>query len=298
MQHIDKLRIFHAVAELGSLTRAADYLGVSKSTVSRTVTALEELLAIKLLHRSARQLTLTDEGEKLLRHCESIAGEYQSALDELAGRNQRVSGRLTVCLPTLVGQLLVAPRMQGFMQRYPDLEVSVDLRHTSLLELDSRTELAVIFGELPDSSMIAKRLAEIGHTVCATPAYLEQFGKPAQPEELVVHNCLLLSLPNIRNANRWLFQHRHSHNKKNITLKQCFSTNDTFMAKQMMLGDAGICALPSYAVAQEIEQGRVVSLLDDYALPTTSIYAVYRSRMKNNTRISVFLEFLQTVLSS
>lgn len=298
MKHLDKLGVFFAVAELGSYTRAAEALDISKSTVSRTVSELEDIVGLKLLNRSSRQLALTEEGRQLYERCQSIANEYEGALKELSDKSQRVSGNLRVCLPTFFGQLLVAPKLPAFLAQYKELKVRVDLRHTTISGIDSRTDLAVIFGELNDSSMIARRIADIPQVICATPQYLDQHPGIVVPEDLRAHNSIVLSLPNIPRAQHWSLQDASSRKIYSVEVNECFATNDTYMAKQVMVNHGGVCVLPTYAVKDELEQGVLNAVLDQYTLPRTPVYAVYHSRIQNSPRITVFLDFLEQLLKT
>lgn len=292
MEHLNAFAIFAKVAELSSFSKAAESLGLAKSTVSKTITELERAHGLRLLYRSPRHLSLTEEGYRLLQHCQTIELQYDQAVAELNRSAAQARGLVRVSAPQLIGQLMLAHKLPALLEQHLDLAVDLDIRHANITHLADHMDLVIIFGELPDSSMVATRLAEVPIILCASPGYLARHGDISTPEELSAHETLLMTLPNLRRPNEWHFTSKRG-KRFRVNVKSRLSMNDTLALKQAMLHDGGIVAVPPYVVAEELAEGTAIQILADYKLPAVPVFAVFHSRSQMPPKIRTLIEFIR-----
>jgi len=190
MNHLDDIKAFVKVAELGSYTRAAEALDLSRTRVSRQVMALEEALGARLIQRTTRRLHLTEAGERYLARAQGILLALEEAAAEVSSGTCTVSGWLRINGPMSFGTRYLAPQVARFMQAHPGLDVRLDLNDRRVDLLEEGYDLAIRIGSLPDSSLIAKRLTRCQLVFCASPEYLAQHGTPTRIEDLSQHRCL------------------------------------------------------------------------------------------------------------
>ena len=190
MDRLDAMSVLLAVVEAGSLSAASRRLGTPLATVSRKISELESHLRTKLLHRSTRQMTLTDTGRSYLDACRRIIEQVEEAEREAKGEYRAPRGDLTVTAPTVLGHLHLLPVVLEFLVAYPDIDLRLLLSDNILNLLEDRVDLAIRIGTLPDSSMIATRIGRIRRVVCASPTYLAVRGRPEKPSDLCDHDCI------------------------------------------------------------------------------------------------------------
>ena len=190
MDRLDAMSVLLAVVEAGSLSAASRRLGMPLTTVSRKISELESHLKTKLLHRSTRQMTLTDTGRSYLDACRRIIEQVEEAEREAKGEYRAPRGDLTVTAPTVLGHLHLLPVILEFLVAYPDIDLRLLLSDNILNLLEDRVDLAIRIGTLPDSSMIATRIGTIRRVVCASPTYLAVRGRPQKPSDLRDHDCI------------------------------------------------------------------------------------------------------------
>ncbi|WP_062260040.1 LysR family transcriptional regulator [Endozoicomonas arenosclerae] len=292
MKHLNATAIFQKVAQLGSFSQAASALGIAKSSVSRAIVQLEKECGVALLYRNSRRFSLTEEGGRLLSHCEVIVSEYETAMAEINQVANQARGLVRVSIPTAIGQTMIAPVLPSFLAQHPELSIDMDLSHTSISQLESGIDLAIIFGALPDSGMVATKLADISVMTCASPEYLAKHGTPSHPEDLVEHDLLLMNLPNVQKQSHWLFEDKEGQ-KHLVPVAGKLTLNDTIALKNVMLNHGGIVALPPYVIAEELAQGRVIRVLKGYNLPKTPLFAVFHDRARTPPKVRMFLDFVK-----
>src|SRR6478609_4827843 len=196
---------FVAAAEAQSFRVAARKLGLTPSAVSKAITRLEARLGLSLLNRTARAVSLTEEGEAFLRGCQEAVLNVRSAEERVLQAHRAPRGRLAVSLPLLLGKLVVLPALKQFCERYPALSVHVSLTDRVLSLADENVDAAVRVGTLADSRLSARKLSDVRWLTVAAPAYLARRGTPRTPDELGAHNCLKFVLPN-GIAQEWMFE--------------------------------------------------------------------------------------------
>ena len=193
MSEFAAIPVFVAVVESGGFSAASRALGVSKSAVSKRINQLESHLGVLLLHRTTRKLSLTEAGERYYEHAAqalSAAGKAEDAVTELQCEPQ---GKLKISSPMSFGRLHVAPLIPKFMQRYPKLQIDLVMDDRNIDLVAGGIDVAIRSGDMPDSTLIARKLAPLRQVLCASPAYIDRYGMPLTPSELRERNCILFS---------------------------------------------------------------------------------------------------------
>lgn len=288
MVEFSAIPVFVAVVECGSFSRAGEKLGTSKSAVSKRITLLEQRLGVRLFHRNTRRLSLTEAGEQYFeyaRKAHALACEGEDAVAELQSEPR---GVLRVSVPMTFGRLHLAPLIPGFLERYPhvQLDLSMDDQRVDLVE--KGYDLAVRIGSLPDSSLVARRIAPCLSVICASPDYLARQGAPQTPEELSDHNCLFFSY--FQGGAEWSFNSPVG--MVRVQPRGNYRANNSEALRDALLAGLGICQMPTFIVGNDLAEKRLVPVLTDYPLPKHSIYAVFPERKHMPGKVRAFLDFL------
>ncbi len=257
---IDAIRTFLAAVDSGSLSRVAKERGIAVSSVSRKIDALESELGVKLLHRGARQMVLTDAGEQFLPRARAILSELDDAKHEIATLNADPRGLLTVTVPSSFGRRHVAPAVVSFLKHYPLIDMVLHMSDQILDLRVQRVDVAIRIGILRDSDLVATRLAPLQRVVVASPAYLARCGKPASPLELTNHNCLTVATLPVP-PGWWCFPGVNG--DATLPVTGSLRTDDTETLLQAAVGGIGIAHLASWLVSDLIASGRLVLLFPD-----------------------------------
>ena len=289
------LLIFAGVAELGSFSRAAERMGLPKSTVSRRLAALEQRLGERLLLRTTRRQSLTEFGQQLLEHARQVASEVE-AVTALSERRQATpSGRLRVSMPSDFANLLLADTLAAFIALYPAIQLELDLSPRRVDMLGEGFDVVLRMGNLPDdASLAARRLADFSFGLYAAPDYLAEHGAPAEPDDLVRHDAIRM-LQNNGEAATWMLakgdQHWHGLPPGRV------SANAPELLIKLACAGAGIAAAPDYFAAPEVRRGALRRVLPDWCLPSHSAWAVFPERKLMPIKTRVFIDMLQTALA-
>jgi DNA-binding transcriptional LysR family regulator len=294
MQQMIRLTVFAAVVEEQGFSAAATRLELSNASVSKQIHTLEEELGVRLLNRSTRRLELTAAGQNLYTECAPLLKHYLRARDRAHSLNAEPQGTLRISAPQGYGQYRISPLLPRFLAQHPQLSVRLQLEQHRLQDLDWQMDVALMFGKLEDSNLVAKKLGESHNVVCASPEYLAQRGAPQFPKELMDHNCLLMEYPNIPDTALWEF--RRSGRRERIRVGGNFITNDSTALLTALLDGGGISSLPSYLVTDALKRGELVSVLSEYAIAKVPLYAVYHHRKFRPTKLTAFLDFLEQEL--
>jgi DNA-binding transcriptional LysR family regulator len=280
---------FVAVAEAHSFTAAAKRIGISTAQVSRQISALEERLATKLLYRTTRKVSVTDAGQVYYQHCRQVLDGLKEA--ELAMNNLQSTptGKLKITAPVTYGERSIAPLLNNFVAKYPELNVQLHLTNQLINLVDEGYDLAIRLGKLEDSTMIAQRLSSRTHYVCASPDYLARFGVPHSLSELSKHNCLQGTLP------YWRFQEAGKVN--NIEVNGNIRCNSGRALVDAALKGLGIVQLPDYYVLGSIESGQLISLLEQHRESNEGVWALYPHNRHLSPKIRLLIDYLGEELS-
>jgi DNA-binding transcriptional LysR family regulator len=264
---------FVRVVDAGSLSGAARSLSSSLTSVSRQISALEQRFGTRLLLRTTRQLALTDDGRILYDRAKSILGELKEVELALSSGRHEPSGRIRISAPTLMGRLLIAPLLAEFLQRHRSVSVELLLVERTVDMVEEDVHLSVRVGHLPDSQLVARKLADIQMIVCASPAYVERFGIPQSPADLSRHDCLVFSdAPGI---GEWRFnQDDKQECKIRISSRLWINSLDALVSAAKE--GAGIVRVPSWQVRADLAAGRLHRILVDHEPPPTPVHLLFQ----------------------
>jgi len=288
MDGISAIPIFVAVTEQGGFAAAGRELGVSKSAVSKRISQLEARLGMQLLHRTTRKLSLTEAGERYLENAVIALAAAREAEDAVAELQGDPIGELKISVPMSFGRLHVAPLIPEFLKQYPKIELNMvmDDRFVDLVE--GRFDMAIRAGTLPDSSLIARKIAPCHNVLCASPEYLAKYGEPKEPKELIHHNCIHYSY--FSDFNEWTFI--GANDLIRIETSGQYQVNNSEALLEAVLGGIGVTRLPTFVAGPHIKTGRLVRILKPYGLPLQTIYAVFRERKYLPSKVRAFSDFL------
>ncbi|MGQ4880553.1 LysR family transcriptional regulator [Billgrantia sp. LNSP4103-1] len=283
MNLLDAMTAYVRVAELGSYTRAAETLDLSRTRVSRLIMDLESHLGVRLLQRTTRRLHLTEAGESYLARAQGILQALEEAQAELGAGSSEVCGRLRLNGPMSFGTRFLSPLITRFMLEHPALQVRLDLNDRRVDLLEEGYDLAIRIGELPDSSLVARRLTRCRLLLCASPDYLARFGEPRSLEALAEHRCL-----RYRTASGadWQLGGRR------LAVQGPLESNNGDVLTHAAEAGLGIAHQPSFLVTESIRHGRLVPLLLDAAPFTLGIYGVFPARRYLPVKVERLLDFL------
>jgi DNA-binding transcriptional LysR family regulator len=279
---------FVAVVELESFTAAAKQLGISTAQVSRQVSALESRLSAKLLNRTTRKVSVTETGHTYYQHCRQILDGLEEAERAITNLQSTPTGRLKLTAPVSYGEGTIAPLINNFLAKYPQLDVHLHLTNLVVNLIDDGYDLAIRQGALNDSTMMAKRLASRTQYVCASPNYLSASSVPHSLSALDQHNCLQGSL------DYWRFQERGKVRK--IKVKGNIRCNSGAALADAALKGLGIVQLPDCYVLRFIETGQLVPLLEEYREPDEGIWALYPHNRHLSPKVRILLDYLSEEL--
>ena len=281
----DKLRIFHAVADAGSLTHAGDVLHLSQSAVSRQIRALEDSIGTTLFHRHARGLILTEQGELLFEATSAMARKLDGAAARIRDSEENVLGELKVTTTVGFGTLWLAPRLVKLYEKYPDLRIDLMLEER-VLDLSMReADVAIRMKEPSQSDLIRRRLLNIQMRLYASPEYLAARGMPATLEELAQHRLISQKpdQPQVAAGAR-LVQQLLSQN-----VGSTLTVNNYFGVLQAVLANLGIGVLPDYLTA---DHDRLVRVFPDLESGEVPVFLAYPEELRQTRRVAVFRDFV------
>ncbi len=289
MDRFADLSMFVAVVDSGGISAAAERLGVAKSAVSRRLADLEGRLGAQLLRRTTRRLTLTDSGRAFHERAKNILADLEEAEQSVSQAHGALQGRLKVALPLAYGIRHVGPLITEFMALHPAVELDLDFNDRQIDLMQEGFDLAIRVARLPDSSLIARRLAPVPSALCASPDYLARCGIPAQAADLAGHEALVYS--NLANPDTWNFigpEGQPGSVKVPVRLR---ANNGEFLTRAAIAGQ-GIILHPTFYLDEAIRTGQLVPLLTDHAWPQVNAYAVYPPTRHLSRRVRALVDFL------
>ena len=289
------LLLFARVADEGSFTRAAERLGLPKSTVSRRVAAMEAVLGERLLLRTTRKLSLTDFGHGVLEHAHQVVAEVEAATQLAQNRQIQPSGRLRVSMPSDFVTVVISTLLATFTDKYKEISLELDLTPRRVDLIGENFDVAIRMGDLTDdASLAARRLAVFSTSLYASPHYLARRGTPSEPEALMEHDALRLLQRNgepmpwvmIRDDQRW----------EGIPPGRATANSPELLIRLARAG-AGIASVSDHFVEPYVRIGELVPVLADWSLPLVPAWAVFPGRRLMPARTRVFLDALQAEFS-
>lgn len=275
---------FVAVAETESFTQAARRLDVSTAQVSRQVSALETRLATRLFYRTTRRVSVTEAGRIYYQHCRQVLDALDDAERSITDLQLSPRGKLRLTAPITYGEKRIAPLVNEFVVRYPELDVEMNLTNQKLDLVGEGYDLAIRLGKLEDSSMMARRLSSRTLYVCASPRYLSAHGTPQELTELAQHNCLQ------GNLDYWRFQEQGQ--PRNVRISGNIRCDSGRALLDAALKGIGIVQLPDYYVQTALDTGQLLPLLTNYREDDDGIWAVYPQTRQLSPKVRMLLDFL------
>jgi DNA-binding transcriptional LysR family regulator len=288
MDTFKQIESFVSAAMRGSLSAAARLEGVTPAIIGRRLDALEERLGVRLLTRTTRQLSLTFEGQAFLEDCQRILNELANAEASVSLGGVKASGHLRLSAPAGFGRRHVAPLVSAFMAANREVSVDLDLSDRLVDLLNEGIDFAVRIGELSDSSLVSVRLGEMRRMVVAAPAYLVAHGAPRVPADLVQHNCLSLG-----QQRGWVFRDPQTDALETLKVSGDFSCNDGAVLHEWAIDGRGLAWRSLWEVGKDLQEGRLVSVLDAWQAPAMGIYAVFPQRRHLPLRVRLLIDLLK-----
>ena len=287
MSILPLMESFAAVVEAGSFTDAAEQLGISKSFVSKQISQLEDQMGTRLLHRSTRKLSLTDEGKQFYQHCKLIVDEAEKALEEIIDSRANPRGRIRIAIPQSIAISRLSSVFKKFQEKYPKIVLEIVASGVTENLINEGFDLALRIGRLEDSTLISRRLSECCYQTVASPQYLKKFGKPGHPKELTKHNCLIYA----SSGGHWVYQKKKGESIT-VSVRGNLVCNDGNLIVDAVLNGQGIAYGPNILYQSYIARGKLELLFENYALPPVLISIVYPSKQNLSHKVSVLIDFL------
>ena len=289
-----EMQTFASVVDAGSFVRAAESLDMSKAAVSRYVADLEERLGVRLLHRTTRKLSLTEEGRAFHVRCKVLLGELEEAESEITASSAQASGLVKINVPVTFGIMYLAPLWSDFMAANPRVTLDVTLSDRVVDLVEEGYDLAVRIGSLPNSSLISRKLASTRMVLCASPAYLKKHGHPKHPADIAEHTVLAYSL--LAMGDHWELEGPPG--KVKVLVHPVMRTNSGDTCRAAALKHQGIILQPSFLVEEDLRSGALVEFMPQYRSAEFGIYAVYPSRQYVSAKVRLLIEFLAKALGN
>jgi len=290
--HVDistHMSLFVRAVQDGSFSAAARSLDLSPSAVSKQIGRLEDHLGVRLLNRTTRRLSLTEEGRAFYERCARIVAEIEEAEEWALARRGTARGKLRVASTVAFAKHQLMPLLPEFMNRYPEVDVALEVTDRPVDLVEEGVDVAIRFTEqLSDPSLVARRLAVNRRLICAAPAYLEAHGVPHTPQDLARHNCL--TLYTISSFNDWTFEGPDG--TEVLHVNGTLESNSADALYHATLAGLGIARLSTYLIGPDLKAGRLVAVLPDYVHQDASILAVYPHRRNLSPRVRAFIDFL------
>ncbi len=293
---LNEIAIFSCVAEEGSLTLAAKRLGLPKSTVSRKLSALEERLRARLLHRSPRRVELTDVGRALHMEARTALAQIGDAAERVSDEGESLCGRIRVALPTDFGIAVLSPLLCEFASKHPLISLEVDLRDRKVDLVHGGFDFAVRVGAVGDPALIARQVGAIRGYLVATPEYAKAHGLPASLDEIALHRYLEFVLgPQYAGHLR---VHGPGGSLTDVRVAPVMRVNSLVVLRDAVLRGVGIARLPTYLADRLVAAGRLVRVLPGYWTGERPIHIVHTGRRLLPARVSLLMDYLATELSA
>lgn len=286
---LNRVSAFVRVVVDGSFTAAAKSLGLPKSSISRSVAQLEQDLGVRLLHRTTRQLNLTDAGSAFYERVSRALGDIDEATSAASDNQAEMTGPVRITAPVDLGVWALAPIVARFVRRHPRIRVEVSLSGRVVDLVAEGFDLAVRAGPLRDSSLIARRVGALQSVVYATPKYLARRGEPKTVEDLAKHACVLFRAQN--GTSRWELA-RADGTTRSVDVTGPVATDDMSFVRKAVLAGSGIGILPSFLCERAVETGLLVRVLPEWALNGAVLHIAYPSARFVPQRVAMLREYL------
>lgn len=291
---LDGMVIFAHVVQSSSFTAAAEITGHSTSYISKEVSKLESRLAVRLLHRTTRSLSLTPEGELYFEMAKQIIEDAENIENTIIGKQGEPQGLLRISCPISYGLSSLSPILSDFTARYPKIQLDIDLNDRKVDLIADRFDIVIrATTQLEDSTLVSRRITQSEALVLASPGYLAKHGTPQHPYQLDRHK--IISYNNIKHPNIWQFND-HNGELIQVHLDSHVLTNNSALEIDLAVADQGILRVPRFTLKDELTTGKLVELFADWPKPAIGVYMVYPSRKHMSLKVRSFIDFVMEAL--
>lgn len=288
MDAITRMRCFIQVVDSNGFSAAAREMGRSKALVSKYVGELEDELGVRLLNRTTRQVSLTEVGEAYYKEAAEILQRIDDLQASVQSSHQEVRGRLRVSAPRSMGDDMLNKPMMQFLAQYPDIRLDLRLEDRFVDLVEEGFDLAIRVTQLEDSSLIARKIAPFRTVVCATADVIKKHGAPKVPADLTARPCIIDT--NYRYKQNWAFEANGE--RLSVSVNGPLEVNSASAAREAALANLGFLRTPLFFVANDVRDGDLIVLLEEYEEPQRGIYAVYPHRRHLSAKVRAFVDFL------
>lgn len=299
MDDLTATRLFQSVVRSGSFSKAGRQLGMAPSSVSRQMSQLEDSLGVRLFTRTTRKLTLTGAGELWSERSGRILAELDEARDAVRDFDAQPRGTLRVTAPIAFGRLHLAPAVIEFLARYPEVNLEYGLTDRVVDLVEEGVDIAIRIGRLPDSSLVARRIAPMSRRIYGAPSYIERRGQPLHPEDLVHHDCLTFRLNEAGSlwrpgANLWRLEGPGG--QFEVPVSGPLKASSAEVLVRAAVAGLGLILVLDWLVGEQLERGQLLHVMDDYDVAASgadgAIYAVFPSGRYVSAKLRAFVEFV------
>lgn len=294
MDRFDAMRTFVQVLESGSYTKAALQLSLHKATVSQQVQQLEDKLGTRLLTRTTRSVTPTDEGLTYYRHACAILQQVDDVETMLRKGSSAPAGHLRVDVPVAMGRLVFAPEIRRFLERYPKITIELGCTDRAVDLVQEGVDCALRGGQLPDSRLSARRVGDLRFVLCAAPQYIEQNGLPNSPEDLVRHHQIGYVLASTGKVRPVTLQGEGRQSEFDVPAR--FVTTDSAVALSAGLDGLGLIVLAEFVASHHLASGALVRVLPGWHCPSLPLHLVTPTTRKRAARVQAFMDWAHALL--
>ena len=289
MDTLKSMELFVKALESGSFSETARSMNLTPSAVSKQISRLEDRLGARLFNRTTRQLAPTEEGRAYYERCQQILADIQEAEAAVTELNTEPRGALRGNMPVVFGRRHIVPILGRFLERHPHVSMELSMSDQFVDPIAEGADMLIRVGELKDSSMIARKLAEARRVVAATPDYWAKHGTPKKPEDLRAHNCLSYSY--LSSGNTWRMTDTKGKEHVIQATGNLASNNGEALLEAAVEG-LGVVNLPTWMVGPDLEAGRLVEVLEEYAQPEPSVHVIYPPGRHLSAKVRAFVDFL------
>lgn len=291
MDKLQAMQAFVRVVEAGTFAKAADMLDLPKPTLTRLIQGLEAELHTKLLNRTTRRMSVTEDGAAYYERVVRLLGEMAELESCMSGARGKPRGRLRVDVPAALALAVIIPALPDFRARYPDIQVDLGVTDRTVDLLSENIDCVIRGGTVTDQSLVAREIGRVGFAICATPAYLASRRLPRGPQELVDGYCVIRSFSTRSGKMRPLVLHR-GEERFEVECAQNVNTNDSSAALAACLAGLGVVQLPAVLVAPYLASGALTVLLTEWRSEPASVFVVYPANRHLSVKVRVFVDWV------
>jgi LysR family transcriptional regulator for bpeEF and oprC len=287
---LQAMQVFVRIVEVGTMTRAADSLGLPKATATTLIQQLEAALGVKLLNRTTRRVNVTTDGAAYYSRCVAILAQIRDTEESLARRHGSPEGHLRVEVPTLMARLVIVPALPDFFVRYPGIELELGCSERRADLIEEGIDCAVWSGELEDSSLIARRIGLLYFGTCAAPSYLAAHGEPHHPDQLTGHRCINHFSPRTGKIFDWVFAKNGARIQTSLRGHIALDDENSYLAAAE--AGLGVAQIPAFVLKDAMERGSLELLLGDWFPEPAALNVVYPQNRHLSSKIRVFVDWV------